>query len=314
LESIALTESPPLVGRTTDTEAEAAPVVDAPATLRAVDWDNLAAVRPARFAAYDPPAKDGPRILVTVKHAAVLGDEHAFTDDGRDVKPEYLELILNEWDDAALEEALLIVEKAGGGEVVAVAVGPEDADVSLRKVLAKGAHRGVRVWDDGLAGADPVTIARAIAGVAAREGADLILCGVQSSDHAHGATGTALARILGLPHAAVVVGLEWDGASKLTVTRELEGGTRHTFELPSPAVISIQTGANQPRYATMRMIKQAKKKPLAVLDGAAVLDGSGGYVVRRMYVPEQKKVEMLTGGADEIAAFIAGIIREKTGD
>jgi electron transfer flavoprotein alpha/beta subunit len=137
--------------------------------------------------------------------------------------------------------------------------------------------------------------------------------GVQSSDHAHGATGTALARILGLPHAAVVVGLEWDGAERLRVTRELEGGVRHSFALAAPAVLTIQTGANVPRYATMRMIKQAKKKPLVVLDGAPLLDDGGGYLVRRAYTPVQSKAEMLEGSADEIAAFIAKIIREQRG-
>jgi Fe-S oxidoreductase/electron transfer flavoprotein alpha/beta subunit len=294
------------------------PATAAPAALSValapMDWDNLQPVQAAELEPYEVPAKDGPRILVMVKHAAVLGDEHAFTEDGRDIESEYLEHTLNEWDDSALEEALLVIEKVGSGEVVAVAVGPEDADVSLRKVLAKGAHRAVRVWHDSLAGADPVTIARAIAGVARREEPALIFAGVQSSDHAHGATGAALARILGLPNAAVVIGIEWDGASKLTVTRELEGGTRHTFKMPSPAVLSIQTGINKPRYATMRMIKQAKKKPLVVLDGATVPGGGGGYAVRRMYVPEQAKAEMLSGNAEEIAAFIAGVIREKMGD
>lgn len=290
------------------------PAIATSAALAPMDWDRLSPVQAAKLESYDVPAKDGPRILVTVKHAAVLGDEHAFTDDGRDIEPEYLEHTLNEWDDSALEEALQVVEKAGSGEVVAVAIGPEDADVSLRKVLAKGAHRAVRVWHDTLAAADPVTIARAIAGVAWREEPELIFAGVQSSDHAHGATGAALARILGLPNAAVVIGVEWDGAAKLIVTRELEGGTRHTFQMPSPAVLSIQTGINKPRYATMRMIKQAKKKPLVVLDGASVLDGSGGYFVRRMYVPEQAKAEMLSGSAEEIAAFIAGVVREKMGN
>lgn len=287
------------------------PAIASSSALTPMDWENLNPVQAAELEPYGLPDKDGPRILVTVKHAAVLGDEHAFTDDGRDIESEYLEHTLNEWDDSALEEALQVIERAGSGEVVAVAIGPEDAEVSLRKVLAKGAHRAVRVWHDSLAGADPVTIARAIAGVARREEPELIFTGVQSSDHAHGATGAALARILGLPNAAVVVGIEWDGASKLIVTRELEGGTRHTFQMPSPAVLSIQTGINKPRYATMRMIKQAKKKPLMVLDGASVLDGSGGFVVRRMYVPEQARAEMLGGSAEEIATFIAGIIREK---
>src|SRR3546814_16064091 len=92
-----------------------------------MDWDNPAPVTPATLPPYEVPTRAGPRILVCVKHAAILGDEHAFTDDGRDVRREYLEHTLNEWDDAALEEALQIVERVGEGEVVAVTVGPEEA-------------------------------------------------------------------------------------------------------------------------------------------------------------------------------------------
>ncbi|OYW37636.1 MAG: hypothetical protein B7Z42_09765, partial [Brevundimonas sp. 12-68-7] len=150
-------------------------------------------------------------------------------------------------------------------------------------------------------------------GVAKAEAPDLIFTGVQSSDQAHGATGTAIARILGLPHAAVIVGLDWDGAGKLTLARELEGGMRHSFELAAPAVVAIQTGISTPRFATMKMIKQAREKPLAVVDGAGVVDGSGGYVVRRMYVPEQTKAQMLTGTPQELANFIADLVREKKG-
>jgi electron transfer flavoprotein alpha/beta subunit len=281
--------------------------------LQEMTWENLAPVQPPALDGYDVPAKEGLRILVTVKHAAVLGDEYDFTADGRDISADYLEYQLNEWDDAALEEALLATEKLGGGEVVAVCIGPEEAEVSLRKVLAKGAHRAVRVWDPALAGADPVTVARAIAGIAKLEQPDLILSGVQSSDHAHGATGTALARILGLPHAAVVVGMDWDGKDKLQIIRELEGGVRHSFELPSPALLTIQTGINAPRYATMRMIKQAKKKPLAVVDGAAAADAACGYRIRRIYTPEQSRAEMLEGGIEDIAKFVAGVIRDQKG-
>jgi len=282
--------------------------------LTQMGWKKHIPVQPASFPDYQAPPKEGPRILVTVKHAAILGDEHAFTADNRDILPEYLEYTLNEWDDAALEEALLKIEALGGGEIVALAVGPEDAEISLRKVLAKGADRAVRIWNNSLVGADPVTIARAIAGIAQVENPDLILSGVQSSDQAHGATSTALARILNLPHAAVIIGMEWDGKNRLSLVRELEGGTRHLFELPSPAVLAIQTGINVPRYATMRMIKQAKKKPLEVVDGSKVLDGSGGYIVRKMYVPEQTKAKMLDGNSEEVAKSIAAIIREKMGD
>jgi electron transfer flavoprotein alpha/beta subunit len=278
-----------------------------------VSWDALRPVTPAVYPGYEAPAKTGPRILVMVKHVAKLGDEYGFTDDGRDVRREFMEFSLNEWDDAALEEGLRCIEKLGSGEVVAVTVGDADADASLLKALAKGAHRAVRIWDATLSNADPITIARALAGIAKAEAPDLVFAGVQSGDQAHGATGTALARILGLPHAAVVVGLEWDGTGNLKLARELEGGLRHNFDLKSPAVVAIQTGINTPRFATMKMVKQAKQKPLVVVGGADVIDGSGGYLVRRMYVPEQTKAEMLTGAPAEVAKFIADLIREKKG-
>lgn len=295
--------------------AEAAPSAsDLLPPLAPMGWDAPAPVAPPELAGYTAPEKTGLRILVTVKHTAKLGDEYQFTADGRDVVGDYLDHDLNEWDDAALEQALLLAEAIGGAEVVAVTIGPEEAEKSLRKVLAKGADRAVRVWDDRLAGADPVTIARALAGIARIEAPDLILCGTQSSDQAHGSTGTALARILGLPHGSVIASVEWDGTGDMTVTRELEGGTRHVLTMPAPAVLAIQTGTNVPRYATMRMIKQAKKKPLEVVDGAPVVDGGGGYRVRRMYTPVQEKAKMLEGTADEVAQQIVAIIREKKGE
>ena len=272
-------------------------------------------VTAAELPAYDVPAKEGPRILVAVKHVGELGEEFAIAEDGLSIAAEHFEYALNEWDDAALEQALLLSEAIGSGEVVAVTVGPEDAEDTLRKVLAKGAHRAVRVWDDSLAAADPVTVARALAGVARQEEADLILTGVQSSDHAQGATGTAMARILDLPHAAVVLEAEWDGGAKLSATRELEGGVRHKFELPAPALLTIQTGGHRPRYATMRMIKQAKQKTIDVLDGASVGLDQAGARLRRLSVPVKSgQAEMLEGGAAEVAKAIAEIVRKKRGE
>jgi Fe-S oxidoreductase/electron transfer flavoprotein alpha/beta subunit len=293
----------------------AAPAAEAaaPAAAPAGTWGG-SPITPAVLPGYDIPAKDGPRIMVAVKEVGTLGDEFEFTDDGLDIKEEFFDFILNEWDDTALEAALQTIEKLGSGEVVVVTVGPERAEATLRKVMAKGAHRGVRVWDESLAGADPVTVARALAGVAKLEEADLILAGAQSADQAQGATGTALARILGIPHTAVALEMDWDGAGSLKVMRELEGGMGHAFEMAAPAVVSIQTGANEPRYATMRMIKDAKKKPLDVVDGASVLDEGSAYTVRRMYVPEAGgRAEMLEGSPDDVAAKIAEIIREKMG-
>ena len=293
--------------------AEGEPLTDEPAATAAAA--AAGPVTAAQLPAYEIPPKEGPRILVAVKHVGELGDEFSIAEDGLSIADEHFEYALNEWDDAALEEALLLSEKIGGGEVVAVTIGPEQAEDTLRKVLAKGAHRAVRVWDDSLAAADPVTVARALAGVALQEEADLILAGVQSGDLAQGATGTALARILGLPHAAVVLETEWDGGARLTATRELEGGVRHRFELPAPVLLTMQTGGNRPRYATMRMIKQAKQKTIAVLDGADVGLDQAGARLRRLSVPVKSgQAEMLEGGAAEVAKAIADIVRKKRGE
>ena len=158
------------------------------------------------------------KIVVCVKQVAVLGDEVEFTPDERGVDPDYFDFALNEWDSYATEEAVRIKEAAGDGEVVVVTCGDEDAEDALRRCLAMGADRGVRVDGEEIEAGDPITTARALAAVVGREGADLVLCGVQSSDAVQGATGTALAELLGLPRVAVVKKLEWE--------RRRQGGRR----------------------------------------------------------------------------------------
>lgn len=279
-----------------------------------VAW-RAAPVDAATLPPYPVPPKDGPRVLVAVKRVGELTADFTIDEGAHAIADEYFEYALNEWDDAAVEEALLLVERAGAGEVVAVTIGPPDAEEMLRRVLAKGASRAVRVWDETLRDADPVTVARALAGVVEQEKPDLILAGAQSADLAQGATGTALARILGIPHAAVVLGVEWTGGETMTVTRELEGGTHHRIELPAPALLTVQTGGNTPRYATMRMIKLAKKKAIAAVDGSAVGLDQAGAVVRRIYEPPKTgRAAMIEGDAAAIAGTIAGIIREKRGE
>ena len=274
-----------------------------------------APVSAATLPPYEVPAKDGPRVLVAVKRVGELNPEFAIDESANTIADEHFEHELNEWDEAALEEALLLTERLGTGEVVAVTIGPEDAEDTLRRALAKGAHRGVRVWDESLRDADPVTIARVLAGIAAQESPDIVLTGAQSADLGHGATGSALARILGLPHAAVVLGIEWDGADAMTVTREFEGGMRQQLSLPAPALLTVQTGGSTPRYATMRMIKQARKKPIAVVDGAGVGLDQAGAVIRRLYEPPKSgRAAMIEGDAAAVAKAIADIVRDKRGE
>jgi electron transfer flavoprotein beta subunit len=249
------------------------------------------------------------KIVVCVKQVGSLGDEVEFTDDDRDVDADYLDYALNEWDSFATEEALRLREAAGDGEVVAISVGDEDAEDAMRRALAMGADRGIRIWSDDLAGADPITVARALAEVVRKESPDLVFCGVQSSDAVQAATGAALAELLDLPRVAVVTKLEPANGSA-TVHRELEGGLVDVVEVDTPAVLTIQTGINEPRYATLRAIKQAEQKEIEVREPGDL--GTPAARVTRMFVPPKGEgAEMLDGDAAAIAGRIKEIVAER---
>ncbi len=249
------------------------------------------------------------KVVVCVKQVGALGDEVEFTDDERDVDPDYLDYALNEWDSYATEEALRLREAAGDGEVVAVTVGDEEAEDAMRRALAMGADRGIRVWSDDLAGADPITVARVLAEVVRAESPDLVFCGVQSSDAVQAATGAALAEFLDLPRVAVVTKLELRNGSA-TVHRELEGGLVDVVEVDTPAVLTIQTGINEPRYATLRAIKQAEQKEIEAREPSDL--GAPAARVRRMFVPPKGEgAELLNGDAAAIAGRIKEIVDER---
>jgi electron transfer flavoprotein beta subunit len=247
------------------------------------------------------------KVVVCVKQVAVLGDEVEFTDDERDVDPDYLDYALNEWDTYATEEALRLSEADGDGEVVVVSVGPEDAEEAMRRCLAMGAHRGIRVdTDDRI---DPIQVARALAEVVRAESPDLVFAGVQSADSVQAATGTALAELLDLPRVAVVTKIEL-GDGKATVNRELEGGLLDVVEVDTPALFTIQTGINEPRYATLRAIKQAEEKEIEVRQPGDL--GESAYRVKKMFVPPKGEgAEMLNGSAADVAQKIKEIVEER---
>lgn len=259
------------------------------------------------------------KILIPIKQIAQLDDEFEMRDDGRDVDEDFFEKDLNEFDHFSVEEALLIKEAAGEDvEVVVAIVGDEDADDALRTALAKGADRGIRVWDDSLAEVDGIAVAKVLAKLVEREKPDMVFTGAQSVDFVSATTGMALAGLLGWPHAAVVSNLEYSpGANSATLRRELEGGLEEIMTIRCPAVLSIQLGINQPRYASLRGIKQAKQKPVDELS-LGDLDLSEDDVapashVRRMYAPERGKAEIIRGTAAEQAARLAEIIKEVRG-
>ena len=169
-----------------------------------------------------------------------------------------------------------------------------------------GADRAVRVAAEPL---DPISTARALAAVVAAESPDLVLTGVQSADSVQGATGVALAELLGLPRVAVVTSLEWGGSGPATVNRELEGGLVDVVEVDTPAVLTIQTGINEPRYANLRAIKQAEQHEIAVVEAEA---GEPAYRVRRMFPPPRGAgAELLNGNPAAVAQRIVELVRER---
>ncbi len=205
-----------------------------------------------------------------------------------------------------MEEALQIRERLGSGEVVAITIGDEEAESALRRCLAMGADRAVRVDAEPL---DPISTARALAPTIAAESPDLVLTGVQSADSVQGSTGTALAELVGLPRVAVVTRLEWDGSGAATVDRELEGGLVDVVEVETPALLTIQTGINQPRYANLRAIKQADQQEIAVV---AAEPGEPAYRVRRMFTPPRGEgAQLLDGGPAQVAERILELVQER---
>jgi electron transfer flavoprotein beta subunit len=208
---------------------------------------------------------------------------------------------MNEPDSFALEEALRLKEKHGG-EVIALSMGPERVKQTIKEALAKGADRGIHIADDQFAQLDPLATASALAAAIKKEKADLILTGLQSDDHGFGQTGVLLAGVLDLPHATIIMQIEVaDGRMKLK--RELEAGWFQHIECPLPAVLSIQSGINKVRYATLKGIMAAKKKEIAVITreslGAAAVPTQK---IEKIYIPSKtKKTEFLTGSAKDVA-------------
>src|SRR5256714_1274355 len=200
-----------------------------------------------------------------------------------------------------------------GGEVVAVAAGTARAQQVLREALAKGADRAIHLEDAAFVGLDAFNSARAFAAAIKDEQFDLIFTGLQSDDYGFAQTGVILAELLGWPHATIIMQIEKsDGGIK--VKRELESGFFQFVEMPLPAVLTIQSGINKLRYATLIGIKQAKNKPLRKVTLAEVQQGIGTNLqkIERMYIPQKtKKTEYLEGPPGEIAKKLVDKLRNE---
>ncbi|MDI6708096.1 MAG: electron transfer flavoprotein subunit beta/FixA family protein [Candidatus Thermoplasmatota archaeon] len=233
--------------------------------------------------------------------------ELKISEDKKSVKIANLPLDINEWDNYALEEAILIKEKFSGF-VRVITIGSSNADTMLRMCLAKGADEAVRI--DTVEQLDGYLTSLLLAQAIKEQNYkfDLILTGVQSSDYAQAQVGGMLAELLNVPHTTIVTKIELEGKSA-KVERELEGGTKELLIINLPAVFTVQSGINEPRYASMLGIKRASAKEIKLLRLGEL---KPKVVIENLFIPPKlKKAEILTGGLDEATAKLSSIIKEK---
>ncbi len=247
------------------------------------------------------------KIIVAVKQVPERDAQIAVAAGGKWIDEGDLAYAINEPDAYALEEALQLKEK-NGGEVIALCAGPERVTSTLREALAKGADRAIHVHVDDLASRDTLAVAQLLADAIGPESPDLILTGLQSDDLGLGQTGVVLAELLGIPHATLILHVEKIDAG-LRVNRELEDGWFQQVDMPLPALLTIQSGGNKLRYATLMGIKKAKSKETRTIEAGAPA-GASTIELARIYLPEkQKRTEMLKGTPAEIAAQLVEKLR-----
>jgi electron transfer flavoprotein beta subunit len=194
--------------------------------------------------------------------------------------------------------------------VIAVSAGPSRVTQALREALARGADRALHIEGDALARADAFGVAEALANAIRGEKFDLVLTGLQSDDQGFAQVGVILAEKLGMASATIIMDLQIDGAS-LRVKRELEGGWFQWVSMPLPAVLTIQSGINQLRYATLKGIMAAKKKEIRAVPAAAAPGGARQQIVG-LYVPEKtKQTRMIDGSSAEAAAVLVRALRDE---
>jgi electron transfer flavoprotein beta subunit len=255
------------------------------------------------------------KMFVCIKYVPDTSEaEVKVNPDGVSVDSSRFSFDINDADNYAVEEAVLIKE-AGEGDVTVLSIGPKQSDVMIRMAMAKGCDRAVRVEDERIAAHDPLMVAKVLAGAIKGQDFDLVLTGCMANDDWHMTTGVALAEELGVNHASMVKKVEvLDG--KVKAYRELEGGLLEVVEVDLPAVLTIQTGINEPRYAPIRGIREAQKKELKVaalddlgIDAATVGADASLVVLEQLYIPEvESSAEFIEGEPDEKAEKLASIL------
>jgi electron transfer flavoprotein beta subunit len=211
---------------------------------------------------------------------------------------------VSESDGYALEEALRVKEKLGG-EVVVCSMGPQRVKSVIKDALARGADRAIHVVGDNLGQLSPYAAASALVAAIRDENPDLILTGLQSDDYGYGQTGVIMAELLGIPHATIAIEVDASG-DKLRVKRELESGWYQWYSMPLPALLTIQSGISQIRYATLKGIMAAKKKEIKeVTPPAEIVDRPTHQRIEKIYLPQKTKQTQLLGNGDAKVGAVA---------
>src|SRR5262245_9129045 len=255
------------------------------------------------------------KILVCLKQVPHQDARLDVRSDGTWIQEENIKFEINSYDTYALEEALRVKDK-GETEVVVASIGPERVTQALRTALGMGADRAVHVKDAAVDGSDALGVAKTLAAVAKAESPDLVLMGLMSEDGNAASVPPMLAQLLDLPSATGVMSVEHQNGN-VRVERELEGGALEVVDLPRPCVLAVQTGINQVRYASLKGIMAAKKKPIDVKTAAdlgvaaAVGAGNAKTKIEKVYVPPKGSgAEILAGNADEVVGKLVGKIKE----
>ncbi len=253
-------------------------------------------------------------IAVCVKRIPKTAEADIFIEkDGTDIKKDHLVFHLNDWDGYAVREAALLKEKYGG-EVTVITVGPEESKEVSTRCLAMGADKALRIEEP--PAQDGHLIAKILFKSIKDQSFDLILTGVQAEDDNDGQVGVSLAQMLGLPHAAIVTHIEMNG-DKVRVKRELEGGIDEVAELKLPAVLTIQTGINEPKYVSLAALLEAEDKEIKDVGMEEIGLTSGESLDTRIdqvfFPPVGKMAEMLKGNPEEVVTQLTEIIKKKKG-
>jgi len=257
-------------------------------------------------------------VIVCVKHVPETAEaDIKIAGNAKNIEKTGLVFDINEWDDYGVEEAVRLKEKHGG-TVTAVTLGSQEADSTLRKCLARGADKSVRLTDPKFEGSDSFATAKILARAIKTLPFGIIITGAQASDDGNAIVGPILAQFLGIPHVTMVKKIEING-QVAQVKRELEGSLEEVVEVKLPAVLSVQTGINEPRYVSIMGIRKASQKEIKVM-GLAELGLSENEVgeagswlkVGKLYVPPvEKQAEFLKGTPDEVATKIAEILKAR---